>query len=74
MHDIKIPPLESRKNVAFWRLNLFATTWGDTPQNRYCASAWLVAKTRALVESDRLFMPDGPGAIGRIVSDVKRKT
>lgn len=31
---------------------------------------WLVEKTRALVETDRIFMPDGPGAIQRVMTKV----
>lgn len=33
---------------------------------QYVKRRWLVAKTRALVESDRLLMPDGPGALNRV--------
>lgn len=41
------------------------------PLRRYIKRQWLVSKTRALVEHDRLFMPDGPGAISRIILRTK---
>ena len=39
------------------------------PLRQYIRRHWLVAKTRAIVESDRLLMPDGTGAIKRVMHE-----
>lgn len=35
------------------------------PLRMHIKRRWLILKTLALVESDRLLMPDGPGALNR---------
>lgn len=59
-----------RKHINDPVLDWYGVPYGRrycTPLRRYIERQWLVAKTRALVESDRLLMPDGPGALKRVV-------
>ena len=57
---MKKPDIETRLGVARWRLWLFEHHYGAYPVrgSPVLKRGWLYAKTRALVESDRLLMCD----------------
>lgn len=53
------------KLLVWWGCPWYVTHCQD--YRKYVRNRWLVEKTRALVESDRCLMPDGTGAMKRVI-------
>lgn len=65
----KVPSLETRLAVVKWRWELFSKHWDRYAHSKdtFTKRQYLLAKIHTLVDTDRLMMPDGPGAIKRVV-------